>query len=375
MDANIILWPGGVCDMVKIMANLVEETSVGERTAVMEFSGKPKGALVEELTKDLGIFDERKEIFRQVLVEIGGDVVKKFGDELNQGFKINRERSGGELSKEQEEAILVGLMTEWVGRVLPVGEVQTVWGGDVINEIKLVGLKDVPGLDLNEGTKGGILRGALRKGLEDSSLDERDKGDFVSGMGGYEGGGGESYQTNTTLPDGFILKEGNELVGVMDVKGYSDDEIRTILEGKESEEGGVSKRRFEGAVEGMVKFWEIVRRNLAGEIGIDERPVVLLRFAADIGNDELQQLAEALESRTWGQEGSQIELVIQKLPFDRKEMMEIGRALAIKVKIDGDEERSEEDRVAEVLTRAINMRLKGSRPDKIRPLLEEAGLV
>lgn len=230
------------------------------------------------------------------------------------------------LTPQEIDRLIIGVMGEAVSK-LQMGVMETVVNG-AVEDVQIVSQKEIPGLNLVEGTKGEILTKALRKGLEESSLDNVAKGEYVAGLGSWADRKKEnkwSLQKEVVIPDGWLLNREKKLKGFMDVKAYSNEEIRAIVEGKEVEGEAVSRDRFFEAIDGMVNMYVVVQRQLR-EVKSDEGTLdTVLRFPKDADETLLRQLAEVMNKEFWGDESWQLNLTIQRLPLTRQEMLEKGK--------------------------------------------------
>ncbi|OGC45595.1 hypothetical protein A2V49_03830 [candidate division WWE3 bacterium RBG_19FT_COMBO_34_6] len=154
---------------------------------------------------------------------------------------------------------------------------------------------------------------------------------------------GEFYD-QTTIPDAIIGNENNEMIGFIEVKAYTSDELAALLklirqriedhgsnsphyEGTASNFGknypGAEKEKFTMGVDldKEIKFLDTLRGLVNGEPDKDSDNLIILRFPNDIPDNLLMQYGELIVSYGYPN------LVIQKLPYMVEELNVISKTL------------------------------------------------
>lgn len=262
------------------------------------------------------------------------DLTSSFEKQLT--INIDKEKGKGQktLTPGNIEAQLVGATAEVVSRESG-GEMVTVFN-KLRGRVKVIQSEEIPGLELEKGKKGEVLYNALLTGTKDSVLDVETADLYAKGMGFYVDKKNKSlwsYQNETVIPDGWCVKkkesssDTDELCGFMDVKCYKNEELKQIVEGGALEERGVNRERFFKAIDGMVRMYVLMQRQLRDVPTSEGDLDVVLRFPKDADPELLRRLGDLLTNEVWGDEGWQLNLAIQTLPLTRDEVLRMGKEL------------------------------------------------
>ncbi len=163
---------------------------------------------------------------------------------------------------------------------------------------------------------------------------------------GYDTFVGEMFR-NTVIPDAFIIKKGEktDLVGLVEVKAYTPDELATLIDKIKKNEGsqesgtrfkvtgtayefgkifpGAEKVKFNMGfdINKEVGFVDFIRGVSKGESNRYEQNIVVLRFPKDIPNNLLSQFGQLIVDYGYPN------VVIQKLPFSNQDLIDISRRI------------------------------------------------